>query len=78
MKNEILKLFLSQKMSTLSFWIGRWWLCIWKTKFKEINIGIGDDLGEGNFGPFSIINHRKGIFWVSVARPTITFLNRKY
>jgi hypothetical protein len=54
---------------------GLWWLCIWRTKNREINIGIGEDLGEGDFGPFFIINKRFGPFWISISKPTLAFIN---
>jgi hypothetical protein len=62
----------------MDFWFGRWWLCIWASKYKEINIGVGDDLGEGDFGAFFIRNRRWGPFWVSTSRPTLAFLNNTY
>lgn len=60
----------------MGFWFGKWWLRIWESEFKIIEIGYGEHFGEGNFGPFSTITKRKGPFWISTARPTITYLNR--
>lgn len=64
-------------LDSVSYWVGRWWICIWSTDLKEINIGLGDDLGEGYFGAFFIKNYRKGPFWISVSKPTMHFLNRR-
>jgi hypothetical protein len=60
-----------------TFWFGRWWVCIWVSKHREINLGIGDDLGEGNFGAFFIRNYRWKWFWCSVARPSMHFLTKQ-
>lgn len=49
---------------------------IFENKNKIIEIGVGEIPESGCFGPFQIKVHCFLFFWVSIAKPTLSFLNK--
>lgn len=55
-------------------WIGFWYITLWSSKTKLIEIGIGSDYTEGSYGPFFARAKTLGPFYVVVSRPTLQYI----
>ena len=58
----------------LSMWIGRWYIVFWSSKRLILEIGIGKNYAEGNYGPFFAHPKTFGPFYFVVSKPTLRYI----
>ncbi|MBE9542550.1 MAG: hypothetical protein IMF01_09545 [Proteobacteria bacterium] len=60
----------------MSEYIGLWWLIVYKSELRIIEIGFGDTYTEGNYGAFSsTVRKCLGFYWCS-SRATMSYINK--
>lgn len=56
--------------------IGKWYIRIWESKNKIIEIGIGKNYAKGNYGIFMSKARTFLFFYLVVSRPTLTYMKQ--
>lgn len=55
--------------------MGKWYLTIWNTKNKLIEVGIGKPFVQtDNYGAFMAKTRSFLFFWVTITKPTLAYI----
>lgn len=55
---------------------GRWYLIIWESESKLIEVGFGENTTEGNYGAFQSKTWNFMGTYITITRPTLSYVTR--